>query len=196
MGLAPLSRISWPRTSLVIRWLRLCLPAQGVQIFTGRGAKIPCALQSKNQNINCNKFNTFKIGPYQKSLEKKSIDLICEGLYINGSSVLLHWSTSPLASTVCVCSIRSNSATPGTIARQALLSMEFSVTRLLEWVAISFFSESSQPKDWTHIFCIGKWVLYQLSHQGSPRSLRGTIIHVSIALDFSLSLTLHTHSIK
>ena len=102
MGLAPLSRISWPRTSLAIRWLRLCLPAQGVQIFTGRGTKIPCALQSKNPNINCNKFNTFKIGPYQKSLEKKSIDLICEGLYINGSSVLLHWSTSPLASTVCV----------------------------------------------------------------------------------------------
>ena len=26
--------------------------------------------------------------------------------------------------------------------------------RILEWVAISFFRESSWPRDWTHIFCI------------------------------------------
>ena len=38
--------------------------------------------------------------------------------------------------------------------------------RTLEWVAISFFSASSQPRDRTHISCIGKQVLYH--HQGIP----------------------------
>ena len=41
----------------------------------------------------------------------------------------------------------------------------------LEQVAISFSRESSQPRDQTHISCvsyIGKLILYQLSHQGSP----------------------------
>ena len=44
--------------------------------------------------------------------------------------------------------------------------------RILEWVAISFSRGSSQPKDQTHISCIscfGRWILYQLSHQGSPQ---------------------------
>ena len=42
--------------------------------------------------------------------------------------------------------------------------------RILEKIAISFSRESSQPKDQTHISCIsciGRWVLYQLSHQES-----------------------------
>ena len=35
--------------------------------------------------------------------------------------------------------------------------------RILEWVAISFSSGSSCPRDLTHvsyIFCIGRWILY------------------------------------
>ena len=32
--------------------------------------------------------------------------------------------------------------------------------RMLEWVTISFSRGSSQPRDQTHIFCIGRWVLY------------------------------------
>ena len=43
--------------------------------------------------------------------------------------------------------------------------------RILEWVAISFSRRSFWPEDWTHvscISCIGRWVLYQLSHLGSP----------------------------
>ena len=42
--------------------------------------------------------------------------------------------------------------------------------RILEWVAMSFSRGSAWPRDWTHISCIsciGKQVLYQLSHQGS-----------------------------
>ena len=35
--------------------------------------------------------------------------------------------------------------------------------RILEWVAISFSMESSQPRDRTHVFCIScidRWILY------------------------------------
>ena len=31
---------------------------------------------------------------------------------------------------------------------------------ILEWVAISSSRGSSQPKDWTHVSCIGRWILY------------------------------------
>ena len=47
-------------------------------------------------------------------------------------------------------------------------------TRILEWVAISFSSASSRPRDWTHIFCVcclGRWILYHLHHLGSPGPL-------------------------
>ena len=46
--------------------------------------------------------------------------------------------------------------------------------RILEWVDISFSRGSSRPRDWTcvsYVFCIGRRVLYQLSHKGSPRIL-------------------------
>ena len=32
--------------------------------------------------------------------------------------------------------------------------------RILEWVAISFSKGSSWPRDWTHISCTGRWILY------------------------------------
>ena len=40
--------------------------------------------------------------------------------------------------------------------------------RILEWVAISFSRESSQPRDWTQVSCTAGR-LYHLSHQGSPK---------------------------
>ena len=43
--------------------------------------------------------------------------------------------------------------------------------RILEWVAISFFRGSFQPRDQTCVSCmscIGRRVLYQLRHWGSP----------------------------
>ena len=36
-----------------------------------------------------------------------------------------------------------------------------SQVRILEWVAISFSRESLQSRDWTHISCIGRQILYQ-----------------------------------
>ena len=50
--------------------------------------------------------------------------------------------------------------TPWTIARQAPLTMGFSQSRILEWVATVSSKASSQPRDWTHISCIGRWILY------------------------------------
>ena len=59
--------------------------------------------------------------------------------------------------------------TPGTVAYKAPLSMRGILqVRILEWVAISSFSESSQPRDGTLVSCIGRQILYRLSHQGSP----------------------------
>ena len=49
-----------------------------------------------------------------------------------------------------------------------LLSMGFSMTRILEWVAIFYSRGSSCPRDQTHISlisCIGKWILH---HLGNP----------------------------
>ena len=45
-------------------------------------------------------------------------------------------------------------ATPWTVASQALLSMGFSQARILEWVAIFFSRESSQPRYRTQVSCI------------------------------------------
>ena len=39
-------------------------------------------------------------------------------------------------------------------------------TRILEWAAFPFSRGSSQPRNQT-----GRWILYQLSHQGNPRIL-------------------------
>ena len=44
--------------------------------------------------------------------------------------------------------------------------------RILEWVATFFSRGRFQPRDRTRmsfVFCIGRRVLYQLSHQGSPK---------------------------
>ena len=51
-------------------------------------------------------------------------------------------------------------ATPQTVAYQAPLSMGFFQARILEWVAISLSTESSQPRDRTCVFCIGRWIFY------------------------------------
>ena len=45
-----------------------------------------------------------------------------------------------------------------------------SQVRMLEWVAISFSRESSQPSDQTHDYCIGRQILLPLSHQWNPKT--------------------------
>ena len=44
--------------------------------------------------------------------------------------------------------------------------------RILEWVAMTFSSRSSQPSDRTHVCyasSLGRWVLYHENHLGSPK---------------------------
>ena len=43
--------------------------------------------------------------------------------------------------------------------------------RILEWVAIAFSRGSSQPRGQTQVSCKCRWILYQLSHKGSPSML-------------------------
>ena len=59
-------------------------------------------------------------------------------------------------------------ATLWTVACQSPLSMGFFQGRILEWVAISSSRGSSPPTDWTHIFCIGRWVLYHWAAWEAP----------------------------
>ena len=40
--------------------------------------------------------------------------------------------------------------------------------RILEWVVMPFSRGSSPLRDWTHVSCTGRWILYWLGHQGSP----------------------------
>ena len=40
------------------------------------------------------------------------------------------------------------------------LISQISQARILEWVASSFFSWSSQPRDWRCIFCIGRQIFF------------------------------------
>ena len=54
----------------------------------------------------------------------------------------------------CSDSVPSNSENPGTVARQAPLSMGILQARILEWVAMSSSRGSSQPKDQTQVSLI------------------------------------------
>ena len=46
--------------------------------------------------------------------------------------------------------------------------MGFFQTRIVEWVALSFSRGSSPNKNRTCVSCIGRQILFQLSHQGNP----------------------------
>ena len=61
----------------------------------------------------------------------------------------------------------------------AVILFKFCQAKIPEWFAISFSRRFSQPRNQAHISCIsfiGRQVLYQLSHQGSPRCLQFYII--------------------
>ena len=49
--------------------------------------------------------------------------------------------------------------------------------RVLEWVAISIFRGSSQPRDWSHLCyasCLCRWVLYHRGHLEAP------MVHINV----------------
>ena len=58
-------------------------------------------------------------------------------------------------------SVASDSfATPGTVVRQAPLSMGILQARILEWVAISFSRGSSGTQGSNPHLLLGRWILY------------------------------------
>ena len=65
-----------------------------------------------------------------------------------------------------------------------------SQTRILKWVAISFFRGSSQTRDRTQVSWIAggllhcRWVLYWLSHQGSINNPMHVVIRDKVARVF------------
>ena len=60
--------------------------------------------------------------------------------------------------------------------------------RILEWVAFHFSRESSWPRDWTQVsHC--RWILYQLSHKGSPRILEWVAYAFSSRSSYSRNWT-------
>ena len=69
--------------------------------------------------------------------------------------------TLDLGQRICVCVLGRVQlfATPWTVARQAPLPMELSRQKD-EWVAISYFRGSSQPREQTFVSCIDRWILY------------------------------------
>ena len=62
--------------------------------------------------------------------------------------------------------------TPWTVALQVGVTASVHgifQARLLEWVAISFSSGSSKPRDQTQVSGIGRRFFYHLNHKGSPK---------------------------
>ena len=69
--------------------------------------------------------------------------------------------------------------TPWIAARQAPPSMGILQARILEGVVLHFSRVSSQPREWTQVSPQCRWILYNLSHQGSPRILEWVVRHSS-----------------
>ena len=95
---------------------------------------------------------------------------------LNSHTVVQFHQVLPASS---ACSVMSNSLHPhGLSSLQTPLSLEFSRPGILGQVAISYSRGSSGRRDWTCVscvFCIDKWILYQLCHLGYL--IRFWIIH-------------------
>ena len=69
-----------------------------------------------------------------------------------------------LRTRVCACSVAQscpNLCSPLDCSLPGFAVYGISRARMLEWVAISSFRESCQPRDQTHISCIIRQILYQ-----------------------------------
>ena len=61
---------------------------------------------------------------------------------------------------VLVCSVMLTLCDPMNCRLPGSSIHGISKARILEWVAISFSRGSSQPRNWTSVFCIARWILY------------------------------------
>ena len=91
---------------------------------------------------------------------------------------------------VCTSSVLSHSLQPHGLQNSRRLCEAFQ-SRILEWVSIPSSRGSSQPRDQTCVSCIGKCLLYHLSHLGSPsiteshlyKSINATSFPFNILID-------------
>ena len=67
---------------------------------------------------------------------------------------------------LCMCAVVSYSLRPVDSSPPGSSVHRTFQARILEWVAMPFSKGSSQPRDRTHVSCLGKWALYH--HLGSP----------------------------
>ena len=88
------------------------------------------------------------------------------------------FSISSLTTIVCVCVLsHSDSLRPTDYSPPGSSVHGIFQVRTLEWVAISFSGESSQPKNCTCISYVDRQILYYLSHQGSPSQVKSVHNH-------------------
>ena len=74
-------------------------------------------------------------------------------------------------------------ATPWTVACKALLTVEFCSQEIQEPIAMTSSWGSSQPKDQTRVSCtscIGRQILYHLSHLGKSREMDTLFVYFFI----------------
>ena len=62
-----------------------------------------------------------------------------------------------------------------------------SQARLQERVAISFSRGSSQNRDWTHVFCIGRWILYHWAPREALESTRNAIVMLLLSIAITIA---------
>ena len=72
---------------------------------------------------------------------------------------------------VLSCSVVSDSLQPHGLQPPGSSVPGILHARILGWVAMLSSRGSSQPRDRTQVSCIGRWILYRLSHQGAHRVL-------------------------
>ena len=65
-----------------------------------------------------------------------------------------------LCALLCLVSEFDSFSTPWTVAPPGLSVHGILQARILEWAAVSFSRESSQPRDWTRVSWIGRQNLY------------------------------------
>ena len=79
------------------------------------------------------------------------------------------WITTTDNNILVLCSVMSDSLQPHELYSPPVSSVQrISQARILEWVAISYSRGSSQPRDWTCVSCIGRWILYTVVPPGKP----------------------------
>ena len=81
----------------------------------------------------------------------------------NGPQVLFYFLGCVLS-----CLVMYNCCNPTDCSPPGSSVHGISQARILKWVAISYSRRSSQPRDWTHVSCIARWIFYCRANREAP----------------------------